>query len=103
MIYTKREVLLKENLPAEPLTGWESLRNEILSFTTNKDAIWKASSHGKIGVFVIVCNKRSYTPPLMKQRSMVHSSSSMLLVVCITKHHASLMAVTSAKLCVISR
>lgn len=79
MVYAQREVLLEENFPAEPPAGWDTLRDEILSFSTSEDAIWKASGHGKTGLFVVVCDERSYYPPSTEQSIPVHSASVLLL------------------------
>lgn len=68
MVYAQREVRPEEDLPADPPEGWDALKNEILSFTASKDAISEASGHGNTGVFVIVCETRSYIPPSIRQR-----------------------------------
>lgn len=79
MVYAQREVLLEENLPAEPPAGCDTLRDEILSFSTSEDEIWEASGHGKTGLFAVFCDERSYYPPSIEQRIPVHSALALLL------------------------
>lgn len=96
MIYAQKEVCFEEDLPADPPEGWGALKNEILSFSTSEDAILEASGHGKTGVFVIVCEERSYTPPSIDQRVhaflILHSLFNLL-----TNYRTSLPTVTNAK------
>lgn len=68
MVYMQKEVLLDKTLPVDPPEGWDTLRNKILSFGTSEDVILKASGHGKKGLFVVICNDRSYYPPSIEQR-----------------------------------
>ncbi|KAH8783211.1 hypothetical protein F5883DRAFT_404722 [Diaporthe sp. PMI_573] len=68
MVYAQREVLLEESLPLQPPEGWESLKNETISFSASEDEIWEASGHGKTGVFVVVCDDKGYIPPSIDQR-----------------------------------
>lgn len=80
MVYAQREVLLDDTLPVSPPEGWDTLRDEILSFSTSKDAILEASGHGKTGLFVVVCDDRSYYPPSIEQRIPVYSFLSSVLL-----------------------
>lgn len=78
MVYAQKEVCLDEDLPPNPPEGWESLKTDILSFSTSQDAKLEASGHGKTGVFIIVCEERSYYPPSMDENVcefLVHFSS----------------------------
>lgn len=68
MAYAQKEVRVKEDLPADPPEGWDALKNEILSFSTSEDVISEKPGHGKTGVFVIICEERSYTPPSIDER-----------------------------------
>lgn len=68
MAYAQKEVRVEEDLPADPPEGWDALKNEILSFSTSEDAISEKSGHGKTGVFVIICEERSYTPSSIDER-----------------------------------
>ncbi|KAG8165847.1 hypothetical protein KVR01_004399 [Diaporthe batatas] len=68
MVYAQKEVRLEEDLPMDPPEGWDALKDEILSFSTSEDTTLEAFGHGKTGIFVIVCEERSYTPLSIHQR-----------------------------------
>lgn len=68
MVYAQKEVRPQEDLPADPPEKWDALKNENISFTGSKDAISEGSGHGKTGIFVIVCETRSYIPLSIRQR-----------------------------------
>lgn len=67
MLYAQKEVCLEQDLPPHPPEGWESLKSDIISSSTSQDATLKASGHEKTGVFIIICEERSYYPPSMDQ------------------------------------
>jgi len=49
MVYAQKEILLDQQLPTNPPTGWAAVKDEILSFSHNTDSDWKAAGHGKTG------------------------------------------------------
>lgn len=96
MVYAQKEVCLPEDLPIDPPEGWDSLKNEILSFGTSKDnRISEESGHGKTGVFIVVCEERSYTPPSIAQRVGEYIKLRYYFEL-LTEHNTSLLTATNA-------
>lgn len=98
MVYAQKELSLERDLPADPPEGWDSLKNDILSFSNSQDAVLEPSGHGKTGVFIIVCEERSYYPPSMDETVRAFLVYFTLISSALTKYRRSLLTVTNAKL-----
>lgn len=68
MIYAQKEISLDQQLPENPPEGWDALKDEILSFSHDIDATWRESGHGKIGLFIVVSDDRTYVPSSILKR-----------------------------------
>lgn len=62
MVYAQKEILLDQQLPTNPPTGWAAMQDEILSFSHDTDTNWNAAGHGKTGLFIVVSDERPYFP-----------------------------------------
>lgn len=72
LTFAQKEILLNTQLPEQLPTGWERLKDEIMSFTTTADSEgWQAAGHGSIGLFIIVSDNRYVVPPSIEQRNRV--------------------------------
>lgn len=68
MVYAQKEISLDQQLPSDPPAGWLTLKDEILSFSTSHDTAWDAAGHGKVGLFIVVSDERTYLPLSIRQR-----------------------------------
>lgn len=75
MVYAQKEILLDQQLPTNPPTGWAAVMDEILSFDRDIDSAWKAAGHGKTGLFIVVSAERPYFPLSFLQRNVASDSS----------------------------
>lgn len=75
MVYAQKEIVLDQQLPNDPPTGWVAMKDEILSFSDNTDSHWEAFGHGKMGVFIVVSDERPYFPQSLEQQTTVSYSS----------------------------
>lgn len=80
MVYAQKEVLLDQQLPPNPPTGWAAVQDEILSFSHDTDSDWKAAGHGKTGLFIVVSDERAYFPQSLRQQITVSYSLSGYLI-----------------------
>lgn len=75
MVYAQKEILLDQQLPTNPPTGWAAVKDEILSFSHDTDSNSTAAGHGQTGLFIVVSDERPYFPPSFLQQTTVGSSS----------------------------
>lgn len=74
MVFAQKEISLNTQLPEKPPAGWETLKNEIMVFSTTEDDVgWQVAGHGKVGLFIIVSDDRQFTPSSIEQRRRVIS------------------------------
>lgn len=76
MVCAQKEVPLDHQLPTDPPTEWEAVKNEILSFRHDTDSTWEAAGHGNTGLFIVISDERRYFPLSLQQRTCVPSSYS---------------------------
>lgn len=69
MVCAQKEIPLDHQIPTDPPTGWETVKNEILSFRHDNDSTCEAAGHGKTGLFIVVSDERRYFPLSLQQRN----------------------------------